>query len=134
MRASRRSSQRRLGVAAAEFAVCMPLVVLIAIGSIEGANVVFLRQALTFAAYEAAQIATSIGGTQQDAKNRALEILDAYQVDDATVDISPTINAQTAPRTEVSVTVTAPANANSLGVDWFFRGQTLQKTVTMCHM
>jgi Flp pilus assembly protein TadG len=44
---------RRSGAAVVELAVCMPLIVLLTFASLEGANMLFMRQAAVQAAYEA---------------------------------------------------------------------------------
>ncbi len=47
--------RKRNGTATVELAVCLPLIVIIAFGSIEATNMIFLEQRLTAAAYEGAQ-------------------------------------------------------------------------------
>ena len=42
------------GVAAVEFAVCLPLLVTLTIGTIEACNIIQLKHDLTIAAYEGA--------------------------------------------------------------------------------
>ena len=45
---------KREGAAVVEFAVCLPLIVLIVLGTIEAGSLLFLKQTLVQAAYEGA--------------------------------------------------------------------------------
>lgn len=123
--------QPRRGVAAVEFALTLPLLMILVVGSIEASNAIFLRQAMTIAAYETAQIASAYGGSEAEAKQRGQEILDSYGVDDATITVFPPITAMTAPGDKVEVTITAPSNANSLGPSWFFKDSTFERKFVM---
>ena len=42
----------RRGVAAVEFAVCLPVIILLVFGAIEASSFIFLKQSLNVAAYE----------------------------------------------------------------------------------
>lgn len=121
----------RSGLAAVEFALTLPLLMILVLGSIEASNAIFLRQAITIAAYETAQVASAFGGTEAEAKTRGNEILTSYEIDGSTIAISPTIDASTAPGTKIQVTITAPSNANSIGPNWFFRDGTYERVFTM---
>ena len=103
----------RKGTATVELAVCLPMLFLIIFGGIEAANSIFLKQGLTIAAYESAKIATTVGYTVNDAITRGDAILEARGFTGAQVAIDPNVAALT-PGTQVTVTVTAPANANSI--------------------
>ena len=103
----------RKGTATVELAVCLPMLFLIIFGGIEAANSIFLKQGLTIAAYESAKMATTVGYTVNDAIARGDEILEARGFNEAQVTIDPTL-AALEHGTPVTVTVTAPANANSI--------------------
>ena len=68
----RRRSRR--AVAAAEFAVCLPILVLLVFGSIEASSFIFLKQALSVAAYEGAREAALSNSTATAAEDRATHI------------------------------------------------------------
>ncbi|MGV3607265.1 MAG: TadE/TadG family type IV pilus assembly protein [Planctomycetaceae bacterium] len=108
-----RSSPRR-GTSTVEFAVCLPLVAALVFGVIEVSNAVFLQNALTSAAYEAANVASQSGGTATNAQSRAQAVLSGLGVTSATVTISPAVTASTPLATEITVTCSAPLTANSL--------------------
>ena len=117
-----------------ELALCLPILLIITFGSIEAANSISLKQALTEVAYEAARIAVAQGRTEQDARTRATEILAARNIDNATVEISPKIKSTTKPGTEVTVTISAPAESGSVAPQWYFRGTTMSATVVMVRL
>lgn len=110
---SKRTLSRR-GTATVEFAVCLPLLATLVFGVIEVSNAVFLQNALTSAAYEAGNVATSTGGTAANAQSRAYAVLSGLGVTSATVTISPSVTASTPIGTVVTVTCSAPLTANSL--------------------
>ena len=68
-------SGKRAGIAVVEFAVCLPILVLVVFGSIEACNAIYLKQAATASAYEAVRVATGTGGTLAAGQLRGDEIL-----------------------------------------------------------
>ena len=121
----------RSGAAAAEFAVCLPLVVLITFGAIEAANGIYLKQIVTQAAYEGARVASTAGQTQLEAAAFCQQVLDARGVRDGTISIQPLITSQTAAGTTITVSVQAPANSNAYAPLWYFRDSTVEARVVM---
>lgn len=124
----------RSGVAAVEFALCLPLLMLLVFGSIEAANAIYLRQAMTIAAYESVQVASAFGGTEPEAIARGEEILATFNVSNATIEVQPKITANIKGGTPITVTVEAPTNSNSLGPAWFFSDLTFQRQFTMLRL
>ncbi len=55
---TRLQQRRRRGVAATEFAVCLPIIVLLVLGTIEACSLIFLKQTLAIA--EGAQFDGSV--------------------------------------------------------------------------
>jgi Flp pilus assembly protein TadG len=129
-RRSTRPDKRR-GVATVELAICLPILMLLVVFAIEGSNFIFLKQAATVAAYEAAHVATQQGGTEVEAQRRAEEILAARAIDTAEVQFTPAAPDAAVRGTLVTVSVSAPASANSIGLDWFFEDQTVTASVSM---
>lgn len=121
----------RRGLAIVEFALALPLLVMLVLGSIEASNAIFLRQAITVVAYETAQIASAYGGTEEEAKQRGMEILENYKIEEATITIYPPVDESLEPGTRIDVTVSAPSDSNSIGPPWFFRNATYQRKFTM---
>jgi hypothetical protein len=122
---------RRRGVAAVEFAVCLPLLVLLIFGSIEASSMIFLKQTLNVAAYEATRDAIRDGQSNSDAALRAEQILQARRVIGFAVDF-PNGEAFDANRgDEIVVEVSAPSGANSPLVGQFISDRTLTARVVM---
>jgi Flp pilus assembly protein TadG len=119
------------GVAAAELAVCLPVVVLIVIATIEACSAMFLKQSLTVAAYEGARTALAertIPGSVEAAVN---QVLTDRKVKGASITIKPTNIAALQPGDYIDVTISAPCNSNSVVPTTFYRGRSLQATASM---
>ena len=111
---------KRRGLAAAETAVALPLLLLLVLGSMEMANVIFLKQALRIAAYEGARAAGRAGATNDLGLARIEEVLADRRVSNYQATISPTVTGFTPRGAMLTVTVTAPASAYCIGPMWFF--------------
>lgn len=111
---NRSPGRTRSGAATLEFAICMPMVLALVFGTIEAANAVFLQQALTVAAYEAGNIAATMGGNADTATAQANAILTTFRVKSATVSISPAVTANTPVGTRIVVSCSAQLGANSV--------------------
>ncbi len=125
-----RSKQRR-GVAAVEFAVCVPILTLVVFGAIELGNGIYAKQAGTAAAYEAARIASATGGTELEARSRADAVLQSLQITGAVITISPPVDATLARGTMIQVSVSIPSEDNSGGLAMIMPGREIVSNVTM---
>jgi Flp pilus assembly protein TadG len=122
---------RRRGVAAVEFAVCLPIIVLIVLSTIEACSMIFLKQTLAIAAYQGARTAIIPGKTQTDVVAACTQILKDRNVDGAVVTVKPKDFENLEPGQYVDVTVTAPCNANSIVRNKFYKGKTLTANASM---
>ena len=103
---------RRHGAAVVEFAVCLPLLMLIILGAIEATHGIFLKQALSAAAYEGMRVAIEPRSKQSDATKQAQALLDARLVKGSQITFDA--NIDTAPRGQkVAIEVSAPISLNS---------------------
>ena len=103
----------RQGAAIVEFAVCLPVIMILILGSMEATSAIFVRQALTTSAYEGIREAIRIGSTTSNATSRAQAVLTARQIRSSIVRFTPP-DLQTAARgSNVVVEVSAPFKANS---------------------
>ncbi len=131
-----RSSSRR-AAAAVETALLMPLLVLLAFGSIELSNMVFLKQSLSIAAYEGARMATRPGATKAQADTRIREVLAARNVTSYTVSYTTTggtpltITPITPRSTLINVTVQSSNGGANYGPLRMFTGRSLACQTTM---
>ena len=131
LRSRKTPESHRSGLAAVEFALCAPLLMILVFGSIEASNAIYLRQAMTIASYEAAQIASSYGGTDAAAIQRANEVLATCNIQGATVTVFPSITPMTKAGSPIQVTIKAPSNSNSIGPAWFFKETSYERNFTM---
>ncbi len=127
MFAGRRRSKpgARRGLAATETAITLPLLVLLVFGSIELTNTMFLKQSLRIAAYEGARAVGRAQATSVHGQTRIEEALAARRVSDYDVSISPEVTESTPRGTMLTVTVTAPVAAYSIGPMWYFNEKTI---------
>ena len=125
------SKSNRRGVAAAELAVCLPIVVLMVIATIEACSALFLKQSLTIAAYEGVRTAIEEGATASNVQAACSQILTDRKIKSATVTLKPSNPATLNPGQFIDVTVTAPCGPNSLVPAAFYRGRSLSATASM---
>jgi hypothetical protein len=124
-------SGKRSGVAAAELAVCLPVVVLLVIATLESCSALFLKQSLTVAAYEGIRMAIDKGESATTVQARCSQVLTERRIQGGQVTVSPTDIAALKPGDYVKVTVSAPCASNSVVPTTFFRGRTLSASATM---
>lgn len=118
------------GVAAAELAACLPVVVLIVLATIEACTMIFLRQSLAIAAYEGARTAVQQNATFADVARSTQAILAERRVSSGSTVVSPDL-ATARPGDYVEITVSAPASGNSVVPISFYLGRTLSASATM---
>ena len=129
---SRRARLRNTrGVAAAELAVCLPIVVLLVIATIEACSAIFLKQSLTVAAYEGVRTALVEGATASNVQSACDQVLTDRKIEGAVVKVSPLDIASLKSGEYVDVTVTAPCSENSVVPANFYRGRSLSATASM---
>jgi Flp pilus assembly protein TadG len=119
------------GVAATELAVCLPIVVLLVVATIEACSMVFLKQSLSVAAYEGVRTAITNGATAAEVQATCKQILSDRHVAGATIAVNPVNIGAAVPGSYVDVTVTAPCAGNSVVPLQFYRGKTLTATASM---
>lgn len=130
-RIGQRKLASRRAAAAAELAICLPLIVMLVLASIEACTMIFLDHGLTIASYEGVRVAINFDGTNAAARARANEIISQREIRGSTVTISPG-DVSTVPRGQpVAVTVSAPCNSNAIIPPWFYGGRTLSVKTTM---
>ena len=121
----------RPGVAAAEMAICLPLIVMLVLASLEACTMIFLHHGLAIASYEGVRIAINYDGTNAEVIDRYEEIIASRNIQATTIQIDPADCEQVERGNTITVTVTAPCDQNALIPPWFFGGHTLTSTTTM---
>lgn len=106
-------SRPRHGAAVVELSVCIPIFILLLFGSIDACNMIFLKQAMTASAYEAAREGIKPDGTSAAATLLAQNVLDSRNITGYTVTLDPFFVEGANPGSVIRVTVSAPAHTNS---------------------
>ena len=109
----------RRGAAAAEAAVCLPVLLTIVLASIEISNMFYVHQALQTAAYEAAMTAAKDPtATNNSIRSLVQSILATYHVEQGEVEFSTTDLTTLPAGDQVRVTVYAPFGPNRIITNW----------------
>lgn len=120
----------RRGVAVAELAICLPMLVLLTLGTIETCSMIYLKQSLSIAAYEGARVALIPTATNRNAVAQCDQILDDRGIQYASVNVSPNVSRASS-GTMINVDISAPCDANGVLPSVFFRGRNVSATVVM---
>ncbi|MFK8110606.1 MAG: TadE family protein [Rubripirellula sp.] len=135
LRNQRRTTRRhkRSGVATLEFAIVLPALVALTVGTIDICSMMFLRETAVLAAYEGARQGVGRGRTNADATSRVTEFLDerGVEYDGNVVQISGNGFGGASTLENVTVTVNLPADGNLLIPSAMFGGLTVSADVTM---
>ena len=126
----KRSHLQRTGAAVVEFAVCLPVIVLIVLGTIEAGSLLFLQQTLIQAAYEGAKVAIVTGDADQ-----VQAVVDAVaagrNLEGVEVTLTPSDIANLPAGEVLTITITAPGDSNSLIPFGPFENQIVQANASM---
>lgn len=139
-----RKRKNRRGIATSECAVCLPILVLLTLGTIETCGAIFLKEAITIAAYEGARVGIQRGSTDEIVESRIKEFLDERRIkydaeklvsfSDPTFDLTgkgTPLSFNSAQDLEhVTTTVVVPCKGNTF-TGWFFSGKMLSARVTL---
>jgi len=125
----RRKSNCRRGAYTVEFALVAPLLFVTFFASIEFSRMNMIRNTAENAAYEGARRALIVGGDSAAAQSEAESVLAMVGVTNATVEVTPEIILSTTP--QVTVDISVPMDSNGYGISKFFRGETLDVTITL---
>ena len=128
---SRTKNPARRGVAAAELAACLPVVVLLVVAAIEACSMIFLKQSLAIAAYEGVRTAITAGATDANVRASCNQILTDRRIEGGSVTVRPTDIPSLEPGEFVDVTVSAPCGLNTVVPNSFYRGRSLSATASM---
>ena len=120
----------RRGVAAVEFAVCLPVIVLLVFGSIEASSFIFLKQSLSVACYEGTREASKTGSTDAEATTRAQAILESRGVNDFEIRFPSGVTGLSRGE-QVVCEVAAPTRTNSPLAGEFVTNRVLTARVVM---
>lgn len=129
IRRSHGHSARR-GAATIELATCLPLLCLVVFGSIQASNLIFLKHAVTSAAYEGTIELVRPNSTNTSVTDRIEHVLAAYEVNNGVIEILPSgTNVSALPTgTPIQIRVRADVDSNLAISGWFPLPATIQHT------
>lgn len=116
-------TEKRRGAATVEFAVCLPVIVILVLGSIEATTMIFLKQSLTVSAYEGGRTAIVPEATSADVEAVCQQILADRRVNNATINVIPNNLDSIEPGEFIRVEVNAPCDGNSILSGRIFQGR-----------
>ncbi len=122
MKSGNRNSKRR-GAAVIELAVCLPVIVLLVMGSIEAASLIFAKQTMVQTAYEAAMVAIKNNSTNDQAIAAANQVVRGHRLNGLSLVFEPADVSRAVRGSVITVTATVPAgshrliNSRIIGVD-----------------
>lgn len=121
----------RRAAAVTELAVCLPLVILLIFASLEGANMLFVRQAAVQAAYETVKAAAKPSGTRAAAEAIGNQVLASRRLAPQALTIDPLNVESLAAGSPVQVTVQVDGASRSIFGFGPFRGLVIEAQATM---
>ena len=122
---------RRSGVALVEFAVVLPIVLLIFTAMIEISRVLLLQHSADTAAYEGARSAMVPGATSQEASAAAQKLLQAAGLKSAAISVTPALITEETPLITVRVEIPVAQNA-WISPKWFQGSNVVSETTLFC--
>lgn len=122
---------RRRGIAVVELAVCLPVLVLILLSTIEACVMLQLQQNVTITAYEGARIGIIPGIEASAVQAQCQMLLDDRNISGYTITMDPADPTTMQDGDLFTVTVEADCGANSVIGSVFFENRTITESVVM---
>ena len=126
----RRRPKSRRGAAVAELAVCLPILVLLVVATIEACTMVYLKKSLTVAAYEGGRTSLMPGVSSTDVTAQCQQVLTDRGVQGGSILLNPLAFEAAAEGSYLQVSVTAPCESNTMLGTWFYAGRSLNARAT----
>ena len=129
---SRRRKSRRRGAAAAEFAVVLPVFMLVVFGIFEFGRMIMVQQVLTNASREGARLACIDGSSVTDVQSAVNTYLINASISGVTVNVTPNPLSNATPGSQVTVATSVPfADVSWVSSGWFTTDVTLSSNCVM---
>ena len=112
-----------------ELAVCLPLLVLISLATIEACGMIYLKQSLKIAAYESARVAIVPGAELSNVQAQCDLVLGNRNIRGYALATNPPDPATVRGGEFLQVSVTAPCLPNSLIGGWFYQDRSFTEAV-----
>jgi Flp pilus assembly protein TadG len=127
----------RRGLATVELALCLPMLLIFALGTTEVCNWMHVRQRAMTAVYDGVRYATRPttsgrqAATAAQVISRCQSLLTQLAVNGATVTVSPSNLTNIMPETQVTVTIVVPMAQNSMSAYVLNSSSNVTATATM---
>ena len=119
----------RVGAAVVELAICLPLLVMISLATVEACAMIYLKQSLKIAAYEGSRVGLVDGADTENVLAQADLILENRRIQQYEVDLEPGSLASLDSGDFLRVSVNAPCVPNSLIGGWFYQSKSFTESV-----
>jgi hypothetical protein len=128
-----RKQHQRSGIASVEFALVLPALLALTLGTMDACSMLFLKETTVLAAYEGARAGVGRGRTNQDVVQRVTEFLDERNIryDANVVQIEGRGFDEAETLENVTVTVVVPSVGNLLIPTRMFGDVDVSASVTM---
>lgn len=126
----KRNAGKLYGVAVVELAICMPILVLFAFGTISANSMIYFKQSLKITAYEGARVSLLPESSTPKVIAQCERILAQRRIKGATVSVTPDI-VSADEGDVITVSIEAPCGENGLLASLFFAGSKYTASVSM---
>ncbi len=126
-----RSGASRRATAVTELAVCLPLLMVVLLATMEACTMIFVQQKLKTTAFEGARIGIVPNAKTVNVQYQCSVLLDAQKVNNYSITLDPSDPNTLSQGDYFTVTIEAPCGANSLVGGWLYADRTLEKSVSL---
>lgn len=123
----------RRGAAMIELAVCLPLLVIATLGTIEACAMIYLKQTLAVAAFEGARLGLIKGSESINVEAQCQYVLMDHNVSNYSIAMSPSDPATLQSGDYFRVEVSALCAPNSLVGGMFYLGKSFSESVELAY-
>jgi Flp pilus assembly protein TadG len=109
-----RKSQRR-GGATIEFAISLPLLLIVIFGAIDICERIFFKQSVSLVAYEGARLAARRSATSANVIARCQQMMQERRIDNGEIILSPSSIDNLPPTTPITLTIRATRSTFGMG-------------------
>ncbi|QDT04537.1 TadE-like protein [Rubripirellula lacrimiformis] len=121
----------RSAVAVVELAVCLPLLVMITLATIEACAMIYTQQALHTTAFEGCRVGIVPGAEVENVNFQCQSLLEDHGVEGFTISMDPADPEDLSEGDWFTVTINAPFVDNSLVGGWLYNEKLLTRTVAL---
>jgi hypothetical protein len=119
----------RRGAALVELAVSLPVLFLITMATVETCRVIYLRQSIKIAAFEAARLSILPNATFEIVKIQTDCVLLGRNIRNYEVTCTPDPPSSAKEGDLITIRITAPIAENSLMTSWIYRDRVIDESV-----